>query len=56
VKEFHEFYDHKYRLDKGETKIWVEFAFFLVTYTITILSIFLTTCIDPGETPNDSVI
>lgn len=52
-KEFHEFYDHKYRITKGETKIWIELIFFLINYLIFVMAALLTSFTNPGEIPND---
>jgi hypothetical protein len=52
-KEFKEFHDHKYKTQKGETLIWIEFYIFLFLYTNLVLSYMLTSFVEPGKIPDD---
>ncbi len=55
IQEFHDFYNEKYRLNKGVTKIWIEFAYYVISFFIISFSALLCAFTDPGEIPNDNV-
>ena len=54
-KEFKEFHDIKYKSQKGENVIWLEFYTLIFLYTMLVVSFCLVSFSDPGGVPDDSV-
>ena len=55
LKEFKEFHDKKYKIDKGEHIIWIELYILVVLFSLLIISFLKTSLCDPGNIPDNEV-
>ncbi len=55
LNEFKEFHDKKYKLDKGEHIIWMEFYILIILFSLLVISFFKTALCDPGNIPDNDV-
>lgn len=54
-KEFKDYHDHQYKISKGEKKIWIELALFIMTYLLMMISFYKVTNTNPGEVIDNDV-
>ncbi len=54
-RDFHNFYNHKYKQAKGEIIIYIEFGVFIYLYILLISCFFKVSITEPGTIPDDPV-
>ena len=55
-KDFHDFYDQRYKENKGKTVILIEFGICIELYLLLIVSFYQVCTTNPGNISDDEVI